>query len=191
MNILSYTTLFYKVLWLWSYLVMTVCRSGRMSRRIFMIWGSKPISSMRSASSSTLSQSSETDLTILLLHTTFSNYILTLACFHWESRLIIYLNVLKCLANKAKRHLLDISLESLWGRTLHRHMEVIEIVPPGAPTASWEAYEHKCRSRLEKMATLACGQWTQNKKEKLLKTQTADQVGDGAETDEPIHLQII
>lgn len=36
-----------------SYLVMTVCRSGRMSRRIFMICGSKPISSMRSASSST------------------------------------------------------------------------------------------------------------------------------------------
>ncbi len=46
-------------MWLDLYLVMTVCRSGRMSRRIFIIWGSKPISSIRSASSSTFSQWSE------------------------------------------------------------------------------------------------------------------------------------
>lgn len=71
------------------------------------------------------------------------------------------------------------------------HMEVVNTVPPGTPIASFEACEHKCRSRLEKMATLACGQRTQNKNEKLLKTQTADQVGDGAKTDELIHLQII
>ena len=36
-----------------AYLVMTVCRSGRMSRRIFLIWGSNPMSSILSASSST------------------------------------------------------------------------------------------------------------------------------------------
>lgn len=35
---------------------MTVCLSGRMSRMIFMIWGSKPMSSIRSASSSTSEQ---------------------------------------------------------------------------------------------------------------------------------------
>ncbi|CAN7949827.1 unnamed protein product [Ixodes hexagonus] len=32
-------------------LVITVCRSGRMSNSTFLIWGSKPMSSMRSASS--------------------------------------------------------------------------------------------------------------------------------------------
>ncbi|CAN8005725.1 unnamed protein product, partial [Ixodes pacificus] len=31
-------------------LVITVCRSGRMSSSTFLIWGSKPMSSMRSAS---------------------------------------------------------------------------------------------------------------------------------------------
>lgn len=41
------------------YLVMTVCRSGRMSSKIFMICGSKPISSIRSASSRTFWQQAE------------------------------------------------------------------------------------------------------------------------------------
>ena len=36
-----------------TYLVINVCRSGLMSRSIFLIWGSKPISSILSASSRT------------------------------------------------------------------------------------------------------------------------------------------
>lgn len=36
-----------------SYLVITVCLSGRISRRTFRIWGSNPISNIRSASSRT------------------------------------------------------------------------------------------------------------------------------------------
>ena len=39
-----------------TYLVINVCRSGLMSRRIFLIWGSKPISSILSASSRTYIQ---------------------------------------------------------------------------------------------------------------------------------------
>ena len=52
-TLLEYTCNLYTLCRYYVNLVITVWRSGLMSNRIFLIWGSNPISSIRSASSST------------------------------------------------------------------------------------------------------------------------------------------